>query len=121
MDDPRARYERPIVEQVIGLLMIRHPRVLLPLFPCDKPARFGKVKKGADEDDDQGDVTGVVIVGHFFMLFHEYCQDAVLWSSIECGWFVVIGIAAVDLDRDATVEPTREGKRALKLSWVAIW
>jgi len=72
MDDPRARYECPKVEQVVRLLVICNPRVLLPLFPCDWAAGFGETQKGADEDDDQGDEAGVVVLRWLWILFHEY-------------------------------------------------
>jgi hypothetical protein len=51
-------------------------------------------------------------------LFHEYGQDAVLWSSVECGGVVVIGLTAVNLDRAVAVEPTREREHALNSPWI---
>ena len=61
MNDPGARYKRSIVEQIIRLLMIRHPRILLPLLPSDETTGFREAQKGTDEDDDQGYFAGILM------------------------------------------------------------
>ena len=57
----------------------------------------------------------------FWSLFHEYRQNAVLWSSGERGWAVMVGVPTVDLDGAATFIPARESELALKFPWLASW